>query len=146
MILDKIEEKFTMEYRVYKEFYRKIIFTVLIIGILTAFAFFYASFYFEDFIVQQTNNIAEQMLDDDNEEPTNVQMVFSILFNNLFAGGMIIFCGFIPVYGLPSIYGLLSFASVGIFAGYGFIMQYNVLQTMVISFVPHAVVLQSVCM
>lgn len=60
--------------------------------------------------------------------------------NNLFIGLMIILCGFIPVYGLPFIYGLLSFASVGIVAGYGVIMNHNVLQTMVVAFLPHAVI------
>jgi stage II sporulation protein M len=140
MSIAKIKEKFIMEYQLYKEFYRKSILTVLILGILTAFAFFFASFYFEDFIVQQTNSIAEQMLDEDKEEPTNVQKFFSILLNNIFVGGMVIICGFIPVYGLPYIYGLLSFASVGIIAGYGIIMNYNVLQTMVIAFIPHAII------
>jgi stage II sporulation protein M len=140
MSVDNIKEKFTMEYQFYKEFYRKSIFTVLILGILTALAFFFASFYFEDFIVQQTNSIAEQMLNEDKEEPTNVQKFFSILLNNLFVGGVIILCGFIPVYGLPFIYGLLSFASVGIITGYGIIMKHNVLQTMVIAFIPHAVI------
>jgi stage II sporulation protein M len=135
-----IKEKFTMECQIYKEFYRKTIFTMLVLGILTSLAFFYTSFFFEDFIVEQTNGIAEQMLDEDKEEPTNVQKFYSILLNNLFVGGLIILFGFIPIYGLPSIYGLLSFASVGIIAGYGIIMKHNVLQTMIIAFVPHAVI------
>ena len=140
MGVDKIKDKFTMEYQIYKDSYRKSIFNVLILGILTAFALFFVSFYFEDFIIQQANSIAEQMLDGNKEEPTNVQKFFSILSNNLFVGGMIILCGFIPVYGIPFLYGLLSFASVGIIAGYGIIMKHNVLQTMLIAFIPHAVI------
>lgn len=138
MSVDKIKEKFTIEYQLYKEFYRRSIFIVLILGILIAIALFFASFYFEDFIVQQSTSMAEQMLGENKEEPTNRQKFVSILLNNLFVGGMIILCGFIPVYGLPCIYGLLSFAAVGIVAGYGIIMEHNVLQTMVIAFIPHA--------
>ncbi|WP_430787030.1 stage II sporulation protein M [Virgibacillus flavescens] len=140
MSVDKIKDKFSVEYHLYNEFYRKSIFTTLILGTLTALAFFFAAFYFEEFIIQQTNIMAEQMLDADKEEPTNVQKFFSILLNNLFVGGMIILSGFIPVYGLPFIYGLLSFAAVGIITGYGIIMKHNVLQTMVIAFIPHAVI------
>ena len=54
--------------------------------------------------------------------------------------GIVILCVFIPIYGLPIIYGLLSFASVGIIAGYGIIMEHNVLQTMIIAFVSHAII------
>jgi stage II sporulation protein M len=140
MSVDKIKEKFTIEYQLYKECYRRSIFIVLILGIFIAFAVFFTSFYFEDFIVQQSTSMAEQMLGENKEEPTNRQKFVSILLNNLFVGGMIILCGFIPVYGLPCIYGLLSFAAVGIVAGYGIIMEHNVLQTMVIAFIPHAVI------
>ena len=140
MILNIIKEKFTMEYNIYRKFYKKTFFTVLFLGILTSIALLFTSFFFEDFIVEQTNGIAEQMLDNNKEEPTNVQKFYSILLNNLFVGLLIILCGFIPVYGIPYIYGLLSFASVGIIAGYGIIMKHNVLQTMIIAFVPHAVI------
>lgn len=140
MNVAKLKELYILEYRFYKEYYSKNILIVIIVGILTAFALFFSSFYFEDFIIQQTNGIAEQMLNEDNDNPTNVQTFFSILLNNLFVGGIIILCGLIPIYGLPFIYGLLSFAAVGIIAGYGMIMKYNVIQTMFIAFIPHAVI------
>ncbi|WP_227397000.1 stage II sporulation protein M [Jeotgalibacillus aurantiacus] len=140
MSLGKIGEKLIMEHQLYKESYQRSMLTVFVLGIITALAFFFSAIYFEDFIVQQTNTIAEQMLDENNKEMTNVQTFFSILLNNLFVGGMIILCGFIPLYGLPFVYGVLSFASVGIIAGYGIIMKYNVLQTMLIAFIPHAVI------
>lgn len=76
MNVDKIKGKFAMEYQLYKKFYRKSMFTVLILGILTAFAFFFASFYFEDFIVQQTNSIAEQMLDEKKGRTNEFTKVF----------------------------------------------------------------------
>lgn len=140
MSIDKMKEKIVKEYHLYKQFYRKSIFVVSILGILTALTFFFASFYFENFIVEQTNIIGEQLLDEDKKEPTNGQVFNSIIWNNLFVGVMIIVSGFIPIYGLPVIYGLLSFASVGIVAGYGMIMKHNVFQTMMIAFVPHAVI------
>jgi stage II sporulation protein M len=129
-----------LECQTYKEFYRKSIFTVLILGIIAALLLFYASVYYEDFIIEQTKNIAEQTLDGNKEELTSGQKFFSILINNLVIGGMIILCGFIPMYGLPFLIGLLSFAAVGIIAGYGFIMGHNVIQTLFIAFVPHAVI------
>jgi len=140
MSVDKLKKKFSIEYQFYKECYRRSIFIVLTLGTLLAFALFFASFYFEEFIVQQSTSMAEQMLGENKEEPTNRQKFGSILLNNLFVGGMIILCGFIPIYGLPCMYGLLSFAAVGIVAGYGVIMEHKVLQTMVIAFIPHAVI------
>lgn len=123
MSVDIIKEKFIMEYQFYKGFYKKSFLGVLTLGILAA--FFFLSFYFEDFIIQQTNSLAEQMIDGNKEDPTNVQKFLSILLNNLFVGGTVILCGFIPIYGLPIIYGLLSFASVGIIAGYGIFTNYD---------------------
>jgi len=140
MSVDIIKEKFIMDYQFYEGFYKKSFLGVLTLGILAAFAFFFLSFYFEDFIIQQTNSLAEQMIDGNKEDPTNVQKFLSILLNNLFVGGTVILCGFIPIYGLPIIYGLLSFASVGIIAGYGIIMEHNILQTMIIAFLPHAII------
>lgn len=140
MSLNIIKEKVTMEYNIYRKFYKKTIFTVLFLGIIISIALFFTSFFFEDFIIEQTNGMAEQMLNNNKEDPTNVQKFYSILLNNLFIALLIILCGFIPVYGIPSIYGLLSFASVGIIAGYGTIVKHNVLQTMLIAFVPHAVI------
>ena len=46
----------------------------------------------------------------------------------------------ILIYGLPVIYGLISFAAIGIVAGYGSIMNYDVMKTMMIAFVPHAII------
>ncbi|USK37198.1 stage II sporulation protein M [Cytobacillus firmus] len=135
-----LKKRLALEYQVYKEFYRKYIFSVLILGLMTAAVFFLASFYFKDFIVQQTNSIAEQMINGSMEEPTSLQKLFSIFFNNLLVGAIIILIGFIPVYGLPFLLGLFSFASVGILAGYGIIMKHNVLHTLAIAFVPHAVI------
>ncbi|MGD6804503.1 hypothetical protein FZC79_13695 [Rossellomorea vietnamensis] len=79
MSIDKVKGKFVLEYHLYNQFYRKSIFAVLILGILTALIFLFSSFYFENFIVEQTHLIAEQMLDD-KEEPANVQKFYSILF------------------------------------------------------------------
>ncbi|WP_273128102.1 stage II sporulation protein M [Bacillus weihaiensis] len=140
MIIKKMKEKLTMEHQIFKEFYRKSMVTVLILGTLTALTFFFTAFYFEDFIVEQMDIIAEQVLDEDKAEPTNVEKFFSILLNNLFVGGMIILCGFLPLYGLPFFYGILSFASVGIIAGYGMIMDYNVIKSFAVAFFPHAVI------
>lgn len=138
--LEKLKEKYKQEYQIYSDFYKKNLLVVLFLGILTAFVCFFFSFYFEDFITQQANNIAEHTVGVDKDEPTNVQKFFSIFFNNLFLGGLIILSGFIPIYGLPFIYVLFSFASVGIITGYGSIMKHDVLQTMMIAFVPHAVI------
>ncbi|MCR8848411.1 stage II sporulation protein M [Rossellomorea sp. SC111] len=141
MSVNTIIDKFFMEWQVYKEFYRKTIFTVLISGILTALLLFFASLYFENFIIEQSRNIAEQTAEVNNKEKlTNLHNFFSILVNNLFVGGIIILLGFLPVYGLPFIIGLLSFAAVGILSGYGLIMEHNVIKTLIIAFVPHAVI------
>jgi stage II sporulation protein M len=141
MSVSIIREKFNIEWQVYKDYYRKTIFTVLVTGIITALLLFFASLYFEGFIIEQSRNIAEQTVDGNNREAlTNVHKFFSILVNNLFVGGIIILLGFIPVYGLPFIIGLLSFAAVGILAGYGLIMEHNVVTTLIIAFVPHAII------
>lgn len=136
----KVKEKFIIEFRFYREFYQVSFFTVLILGMITSIVCFILSFYFEDFIVQQFNNIAEQTLVNKKGELTNVQKFFAIFPNNLFVGLVIILCGFIPIYGLPVVYSLLSFASVGIVMGFGFIMEKNILQAMMVAFVPHAVI------
>ena len=138
--LEKLKEKYHQEYQIYSDFYKRSFLVVLFLGILTAFICFFLSLYFEDFITQQANNIAEHTMGVNKDEPTNIQKFFSIFFNNLFLGGMIILSGFIPIYGIPFIYVLLSFASVGIIAGYGSIMEHDVFQTMLIAFVPHAII------
>ncbi|GKU82001.1 stage II sporulation protein M [Niallia sp. NCCP-28] len=138
--LENLKKKYKQEYQIYSDFYKKSFLIVFFLGILTAFVCFFLSFYFEDFITQQANNIAEHTMGVDKNEPTNIQKFFSIFFNNLFLGGLIILSGFIPIYGLPFIYALLSFASVGIITGYGSIMKHDVLQTMMIAFLPHAVI------
>lgn len=138
--LNRIKENYKQEHQFFKDFYKKSFFVVLIIGTIAAFSCFFLSLYFENFIVQQAHNIAEQTIGDTKVEPTNAQKFFSIFSNNLFVGGMIILSGLIPIYGLPVAYALFSFASVGIITGYGLIMKQDVLQTMMIAFVPHAVI------
>lgn len=129
-----------MEYQFYKTYYKRSIWIGLIIGILTGIVCFLSTFLFEDFIREQFNIIANNVVGDNKGELSNVQTFYSVITNNLLIGAMVLLIGFIPIYGLPYIFGLLSFASVGIIAGYGMITGHNVWLTMLVAFVPHAII------
>lgn len=128
------------EYDFFQNHYKKSFITVMIVGVITAIITFCLGLYFEEFIVQQFHIIADQMVDKSVVEPDNFETFLSTSFNNILIGLIIILIGYIPIYGLPVIYGLISFAAVGIVAGYGSIMNYDVLKTMMIAFVPHAII------
>ena len=128
------------EYEFFRNYYKKSLITVMILGVITAVITFGFGLYFEEFIVQQFHIIADQMVNKSDVEPHNFEKFLSTSFNNILIGFIIILIGFIPIYGLPVIYGLISFAAIGIVAGYGSIMNYDVMKTMMIAFVPHAII------
>jgi stage II sporulation protein M len=128
------------EYRIYSEHHNKAFIKVLFIGVVVTILSFTCGFLFEDFIIDQANNIASEVGNQNNVESTNFQSFISTLTNNIFLSLIIICSGFIPIYGLPIVFSIASFAAVGILASYGVIMDKDVLKTMSLAFLPHAII------
>lgn len=137
-MLSNIKNTYGKEYDTYQKYYQKTMQLILVVGLLTALLAFGVAFYFEEFIIEQATTIAEQMQSDSSEQNHESQFM-STFSNNIWIGAVIIICGLIPIFGIPVLYALLSFAAVGIIAGYGMIMEYDVLKTILVSFVPHAI-------
>ncbi|MGE7183889.1 stage II sporulation protein M [Peribacillus sp. NPDC006672] len=114
--------------------------TIMVLGIFIAVLTFCLELYFKEFVIQHFHSIADQMVDKNGVEPGNIEKFYSIGYHNSLIGLIIILVGFIPIYGFPVIYGLISFTAVGVVAGYGYIMDYDVIKTMMIAFVPHAII------
>lgn len=134
-----IKQLYSKEFLLFKHIYKKSMFTVLFLGIGIGILCFFSAFWFEDFIIEQSMLIADQV-GDIEETHSNSVLFWSIFGNNLMVGFIITLIGFIPIFALPMLIGFFSFASVGILAGYGQITGHNIFSTLLVAFVPHAVI------
>lgn len=133
-------DRYKNEYRIYIEHHKKTFIKVIFIGFIVSLLSFACGFLFENFIIEQTNNIADGVGYQDNVETTNLQNFVSTFTNNIFLSLIIIISGLIPIYGLPIFFSIASFSAVGILASYGVIMDKEIIKIMLLAFFPHAII------
>jgi stage II sporulation protein M len=110
------------------------------IGVISSILSFIGGFFFEGFIIEHAQNIANGTGIQENVDPTNIQKFLSTSINNILLSFIIIMSGFIPIYGVPLIFGIISFVAVGILVSYGFMMEKDVIKTLLVAFFPHAII------